>query len=62
MSTEKTQNAQQRAVNKYHEAHFTWVSLGLHTTNDADIIEGLKNTKNRSAFIKEAIRRALGGV
>ena len=62
MSTEKTQNAQQRAVSKYHEANFTWVSLGLHKTTDADIIEGLKNMKNRSAFIKDAIRKALGGI
>ena len=60
MTDNKTpENSATRAVRKYHEANFKWMSIGLHRTTDADIIQGLEGTKNRSAFIKEAIRDAL---
>lgn len=54
-----TTDAQRRANKKYDQVHMTWMSIGLHKTNDADIIEGLAGLENRSAFIKNAIRKAM---
>lgn len=54
-----TTDAHRRANKKYDQTHMTWMSIGLHKTNDADIIEGLTGMENRSAFIKQAIRKAL---
>ena len=56
-----TTDARRRATRKYDATHMTWMSIGLHRTTDADIIEGLAGMENRSAFIKDAIRRALNG-
>ena len=58
-----TSEAQRRAVKKYTEKNIKWVSIGLHVKNDADIIrvlEGIRG-RQRSSFIKEAIRDALRG-
>ena len=54
-------DARRRATRKYDSTHMTWMSIGLHKTTDADIINGLAGMENRSAFIKQAIRRALNG-
>ena len=56
-----TTDARRRATRKYDATHMTWMSIGLHRTTDADIIEGLAGMENRSAFIKDAIRKALNG-
>ena len=54
-------DAHRRATKKYDSTHMTWMSIGLHRTTDADIIDGLAGMENRSAFIKQAIRKALNG-
>lgn len=56
-----TTDAHRRANKKYDQVHMTWMSIGLHKSNDADIIDGLAGLENRSAFIKQAIRKALNG-
>lgn len=53
--------AQRRAVAKYDAANTTQFKFKLNNKTDAEIIEYLQNLENRSAWLKEIVKRELQG-
>lgn len=47
-------------IKEYNKKNIVFVSLKLHKTNDADLIEAIGND-NKQATIKKLIRKAVGG-
>lgn len=57
----KTSQKQMQSAMKYQKAHIKRMVLNLNDRTDADIISHLDRQKNKSAWIKEAIREAIKG-
>ncbi len=57
----KTSDAQLRATKKYNASNTKLLTVRLNVKRDSDIICFLENEKNKSALIKELIRRQMKG-
>lgn len=56
-----TTEAQKRATVKYDMAHTRQIKLKLNLKTDADIIEKLDSVPAVQTYIKELIRKDIGG-
>lgn len=56
-----TTEAQKRAVAKYDAKNTKVYAIKLNRKNDADIIEKLDSQTNVQGYIKEVIRKDIGG-
>lgn len=57
----KTTEKQMQSAMKYQRAHIRRIALNLNDRTDADIISHLEKQKNKSAWLKEVIRKAIKG-
>jgi len=55
-----TTEASKRAVKKYRSEKTYQVAVRFTYVNEGDIINKLKDTKNKKEYLKELIRRDLG--
>lgn len=51
------QERKDKYIRKYQQEHYTCYCIRCSNKDDADIIEKLKDKKNKSDFIKNCIRR-----
>lgn len=57
----KTSDKQMQSAMKYQRAHIRRFVLNLNDRTDADIISHLDSKRNKSAWLKEIIRKAIKG-
>ena len=57
----KLTDAKRAAIQRYDAANTRQIHLKLNLNTDADIIEHLKEQKSIQGYIKELIRRDMGG-
>ena len=53
-------DSKRKANDRYDREHMTYISMKLHRTNDADIIEFLKTKENRTDYLRGLIRADMG--
>ena len=56
-----TSEAQRKAVAKYDAKNTRYFAIKLNKTHDADIIKKLDEVDNKQGYIKELIRKDIGG-